>query len=64
MGDVLLKALSDIRYVNDHQQDTNVSRQALHPLWQAVTDAVTNADNLDRTGLEPGAVREVERLMT
>ncbi len=62
IGDVFRHAVDEVRYVDDRQTDSNVSRQSLHPLWQAVTR------HLDRgalsefsSGLLPADIREVER---
>jgi len=57
---VFRRAVDEVRYVDDRQTDSNVSRQSLHPLWQAVTR------HLDRgalaefsSGLLPADIREV-----
>ena len=34
IGDVFKTALEDVRYVDGHQTDSNVSRQTPHPLWR------------------------------
>lgn len=61
IGDVIVNALDDIRYLDDFQGDSNVTRQTLSPLWQAAQE--TAASNLLqlRSGLTPGQVKEVER---
>ncbi len=61
IGDVITKSLSGIRYLADGQQDSNVSRHALSPLWQAAqTTAAENLREL-RSGLTPGQLKNVER---
>ncbi len=59
--DVLLSSLQEVRYTRANQTDTNVSRHALHPLWQAAIEAASSAVSLGRTGLLPGGVMKVER---
>lgn len=63
IGDVIINALHDIRYLDDFQGDSNVSRQELHPLWHAAQE--TAAWDLTElcSGLTPGQVREVERTL-
>ena len=61
IGDVIMNALTNIRYLADHQGDSNVSRQTLSPLWQAAQEtAALNLKEL-RAGLTPGQVKEIER---
>lgn len=60
IGDVIVNALQEVRYVDDWQLDSNVTRQAIHPLWQAAQE-VANRDLLEmRSGLLPGQIREIE----
>lgn len=61
VGDVIVNALESVRYLADHQTDSNVSRQNIHPLWEAAQQ--TAAQNLFeyRSGLTPGQVLEIER---
>ena len=40
IGDVLKLAMEDIRYVADHQTDSNITRQQLHPLWEKASGIV------------------------
>jgi len=62
IGDVIVNALNAIRYLGDCQLDSNVTRQALHPIWQVAQE--TAARNLSelRSGLTPNQVKEVERI--
>jgi len=62
LGDLLQRSLQDVRYVDTSQSDTNVSRQDLHSLWAAAMKVVVGTDSMGRTGLQPGAVKEIERL--
>ncbi|MBL1272253.1 MAG: hypothetical protein COB25_007370, partial [Oceanospirillales bacterium] len=61
IGDVFAEATDQIRYLDDHQTDQNVSRQTLHPLWQAVLKA--HEENLCdyRAGITPNQLKEVIR---
>ena len=58
-GDIVIRALEDIRYLdNDQDYDTvNVSRARLHPLWQAVRAAALQSLCESRSGLCPGAIK-------
>lgn len=61
IGDVIIRSLSDIRYLADRQRDSNVSRHALSPLWEAAqTTAKEKLCDL-RSGLTPGQLKNVER---
>jgi hypothetical protein len=43
IGDLMVNALQEIRYLAHEQRDSNVSRQELHPLWSAAQSvAATN----------------------
>ncbi|MDP7549158.1 MAG: hypothetical protein QGF20_17870 [Alphaproteobacteria bacterium] len=53
--------MEDIRYVADHQTDTNITRQQLHPLWEKASGIALYAMRKHRAGLTPDQVREVER---
>jgi hypothetical protein len=44
LRDVLRDIGYRVRYVNDDQTDSNVSRQRLHPIWELVTDHVNRAN--------------------
>jgi hypothetical protein len=61
VGDVVSQAIQDVRYLDDAQTDSNVSRQVLHPLWIVATEAFTGklADN--RVGLAPGRLKAILR---
>jgi hypothetical protein len=61
IADVFVHALADVRYVTRLQRDSNVTRQSLHPLWEAVTDHVAHGLMYLRCGLVPGQVKEIER---
>lgn len=61
IGDVMRHAADKVRYRDDFQTDSNVSRQNMHPLWEAVIETV-DRDLFDfRAGLLPDQVREIER---
>jgi hypothetical protein len=61
IGDVILAALDEVRYVAPLQRDSNVSRHRLDPLWQAMIAHVEYGLSDFRAGLLPSDVREVER---
>jgi hypothetical protein len=61
IGDVIRAALDDIRYVAPLQKDSNVTRQTLDPLWQAMIDQVERGLFDFRSGLLPSDIREIER---
>jgi hypothetical protein len=63
VGDVFLQALVDVRYIGSIQSDSNVTRQRLHPLWEAVAEHVAQDLMEFRAGLLPGQVRDIERQM-
>lgn len=61
IGDVIVQALQDVRYLADRQGDSNVTRQELHALWIGAQDiASSNLTDL-RSGLTPGQIVEIER---
>ncbi len=61
IGDVIVNSLDRIRYLASGQTDSNISRQTLHPLWEAA-QATAERDLLDlRSGLTPDQVRSIER---
>lgn len=61
IGDVIANSLERIRYLAGLQTDSNVSRQALHPIWRSAQEVAR--DNLiqQRSGLTPDQVRAIER---
>lgn len=61
IGDVMLNALEQIRYVADRQTDSNVTRQSLHPLWIAAKEVVSGNLADYRSGLTPDQILEIER---
>ncbi|SDH27450.1 hypothetical protein [Roseospirillum parvum] len=61
IGDVIANALQEVRYLADHQRDGNVTRQALHPLWQAAQEVAGGDLTALRSGLTPGQVQQIER---
>ena len=61
IGDVMVNALRDIRYLDDRQTDGNVSRQTLHPLWVKAQEVAGSNLTDYRSGLTPGQVVEIER---
>ncbi|WP_417514770.1 hypothetical protein [Minwuia sp.] len=61
IGDVIVNSLDRIRYLAERQTDSNVTRQAPHPLWEAA-QAVASGNLLDfRSGLTPDQIRTIER---
>jgi hypothetical protein len=42
-----------VRYVSDDQTDSNVSRQRLHPIWELVTDHISQANLISGGGELP-----------
>ncbi|WP_281023688.1 hypothetical protein [Minwuia sp. IMCC3009] len=61
IGDVIVNSLEKIRYLASRQTDSNISRQILHPLWEA-TQATAKRELLDlRSGLSPDQIRSIER---
>lgn len=61
VGDVILNALDEVRYVDDHQTDTNVTRQRNHPLWLATIGVVDDRLLHLQSGLTPDQITEIER---
>lgn len=61
IGDVMVNALQNVRYLDDRQTDGNVSRQALHPLWTKCKEVAAGNLFAYRSGLTPGQVQEIER---
>jgi len=61
IGDVIVNALQEVRYLAHQQTDGNVIRQELHPIWaKAQEEAAGNLLAL-RSGLTPDQVKEIER---
>lgn len=61
IGDVIVNSLERIRYLANGQTDSNISRQILHPLWEAAQAAAQRALLDLRSGLSPDQVRSIER---
>lgn len=61
IGDVFVNTAEKVRYINDGQALSNVSRSLPHPLWEAVTTTLERNLFEYRSGLLPGQVREVIR---
>jgi len=61
IGDVFKLAMEDIRYVAEHQTDSNITRQQIHPLWEQASGIALYAMQEHRAGLTPDQIREVER---
>jgi hypothetical protein len=61
IGDVVRHALDEVRYLAPSQTDSNVTRQHLDPLWQAMIDHVECGLFALRAGLLPSHIKEVER---
>ncbi len=63
IGDVIVNALQEVRYLADRQLDSNVTRQQLHPLWTSAHSAA-GKDLVDfRSGLTPDQIIEIERTL-
>lgn len=63
IGDVLVNALQEVRYLADGQRDSNVTRQALHPLWREAQTTATRDLLAFRSGLTPDQVLDMERAL-
>jgi hypothetical protein len=61
MGDVVRQSLDEIRYVAALQRDSNVTRQQVDPIWQAMIDQVESGLFEFRAGLLPSHVKVIER---
>ncbi|MCH8181990.1 MAG: hypothetical protein IID55_02280 [Proteobacteria bacterium] len=61
IGDVYKLMVEQIRYVAEGQTDSNVTRQALHPLWHNVSRHVQFVMADKRSGLTRDQIKEVER---
>jgi len=61
IGDVITNALNEIRYLGDRQGDSNVTRQALHPIWRVAQETAARDLTELRSGLTPGQVKEIAR---
>lgn len=61
IGDVMVNALLEVRYLDDQQNDSNVSRQQLHPLWTHAQETISRDLFAFRSGLTPGQVQEITR---
>ncbi len=61
IGDVVANALDAVKYLGDQQSDSNVTRQALHPIWiEAQAVASSNLCQF-RSGLTPDQIRQTTR---
>lgn len=61
IGDVLLHAVSQVRYLDNNQTDSNISRQRLHPIWQLTQQHLSESLMEFRSGLLPGQVKAIEQ---
>lgn len=61
IGDVFVHALDKVRYLSEHQRDSNVSRQKQHVLWTKAREVVGLDLFQFRAGLTPDQVRKIER---
>lgn len=61
IGDVFHMAAEKVRYLDDVQWDSNVSRQALHPLWTHVQETAIRAMEHQRSGLTEGQLKQFYR---
>lgn len=57
IGDVIQMAAEKVRYLDVEQEDSNISRQALHPLWIKVQESVHLALEDHKSGLTPGQLK-------
>ena len=53
-----MESTTVIRYLSADQADSNISRQIIHPMWEAVKEEVAEALLEHRSGLLPGHIRE------
>ncbi len=63
IGDVFRTTTEKVRYLDDdaHQCDSNVSRQACHPLWLKVQDAINQSLFDHQSGLTEGQLKAAYR---
>ena len=61
LGDIVREILGSIRYVAPHQTDSNITRQALDPIWSAAMNASRTGLVDSTNGLLPSRVLELER---
>lgn len=61
IGDVIVNALQEVRYLAHHQTDGNVTRQELHPIWAKAQEVAAGNLLALRSGLTPDQVKEIER---
>ncbi|PKR55603.1 hypothetical protein [Thalassospira marina] len=64
IGDVFVNAAENIRYIEDQQTFSNISRTKSHPLWQAVKATLEHNLLEFRSGLLPGQISELQRDLT
>lgn len=62
-GDAIRHALEEVRYLAADQSDSNVTRQWLDPLWQAMIGEVERGLFDFRSGILSSKIKEVEREM-
>jgi len=60
-GDMVRHALNEIRYLAPMQNDSNVTRQQIDPLWQAMIEQVERGLFDFRAGILPSQIKELER---
>lgn len=61
IGEVYGKSLKEIRYLLPDQADSNVSRQGVHPIWEAATTTAGAAFAHHKVRLSADEVREIDR---
>ncbi len=61
IGDVIRHTLDEVRYLAPIQTDSNVTRQELDPLWQAMIDHVERGLFANYSGLLPPVIKQIER---
>jgi hypothetical protein len=61
IGDAFTHALHRVRYVDEAQTDTNITRKRPHPLWRAALHHLETSLFDHRSGLTPGQLIELER---
>lgn len=61
IGDIYCDAAKKVRYVDDFQSDSNITRQQPHPLWEAMQETLQQSLLDFRSGLLPDQLRQIER---
>lgn len=59
IGDAISNALEKVKYIDDQQNDSNVTRQSLHPLWVEAKSIALNNLCQFRSGLTPDQIIKI-----